>query len=141
MKNFEAEEIVVLNIERSTTVVLSSLTISLLITWFGYYLLTKVNPWGFLVLVPAVILCFQTLWMLLTPYALVFKDKIEIKRSLFSNKIWYFIDIKKISENKNGKLYVVYHDDELEPLNLRGIKPSHASIVRLQIEKSIKTQL
>src|SRR3954465_4329680 len=107
-----------------------------LIFW-GYVLLEAVNPWGFIVMIPATIVFFQLLWLLVNPFAIVFDTKIEFKQSLFHNKMRYFVDIKKVSEGKSGKLYITYNDDEMEALNLFGIRPSHVKLLKSEIEKFV----
>lgn len=89
---------------------------------------------GFLVMIPASIFSFQALWWLLHPFALVFEDKLEIKQSLLHHKLRYFVDVKRISESKSGKLYITYNDDEMEALNLFGIKPSHVALLRDELK-------
>ena len=93
------------------------------------------NPWGFIVMGPAAIFSFQTLWLMLNPFALVFKDKIEIRQSFFHSKDRYFIDIKRIAKNKKGALYITYHDDEIERINLFGIKAAHVDLFKSEVEK------
>ncbi|MES2678730.1 MAG: hypothetical protein V4635_02545 [Bacteroidota bacterium] len=136
MRNKEKEQIPLLNIERSPAFLMISVLVSVLIAWLGYVLLKNVNPWGFLVMIPAAILCFQSVWLLLHPFALIFEDKIEIKQSLFHHKEHYFIDIKKITD-KNGRLYITYKDDEVELIRLFGIKPSHLQLLKTEVEKFI----
>lgn len=137
MKNSNDYEVPLLNIERSVGSMILIIIISSIISYFAYYLLAQINPWGFLVMVPAAIFSFQSLWMLLNPFAHVFEDRIEIKQSLFSNKLWYYVDIKSISENSKGVIYVKYKDDEVEPMKLRGIKPSHLELLKSEISKRI----
>jgi hypothetical protein len=99
------------------------------------------NPWGFIVLVPGSIFSFQSLWWLLHPFALVFHDKIEIKQSLLHHKYRFFVDIKKISEGKSGKLYITYNDDEMEELNLFGIKTPHKGLLKTEMEQKVAESL
>jgi len=88
-------------------------------------------------MIPAAILSFQSLWFLLHPFAIIFEDKIEIKQTLFQYKEHYFIDIKKITENKKGRLFITYKDDEVEPIRLFGIKTGHIQLLKKEIEKFI----
>lgn len=131
------EEKVLQNIERNPVYLLLATLISAGIIYAGYALLISVNPWGVMVLVPGAVLAFQCLWWLLNPFAQVFEDKIEIKQSLFHNKDRYFIDLKRVTETKSGKLYITYNDDEIESLNLFGIKPSHVSLLKSELEKYV----
>ncbi|HOZ87816.1 MAG TPA: hypothetical protein PL029_08665 [Bacteroidia bacterium] len=137
MRNKEKEQIPLFNIERNPAFLLVSVLISALISLLGYVLLKNVNPWGFLVMIPAAILSFQSVWFLLNPFAVIFEDKIEIKQSLFHHKDHYFIDIKKITKNKNGRLYITYKDDEVELIRLFGIKTSHRQLLKSEVEKFI----
>jgi hypothetical protein len=141
VKNTEKEEVVLLNIERNPLFLTISTLISALIVFWGYLLLKDVNPLGFLVLIPGSVFSFQSLWWLLHPFALVFEDKIEIKQSLMHHKFRYFVDVKKITQSKKGKLYITYNDDEMEALNLFGIKASHISLLKSEMERSVSANI
>jgi hypothetical protein len=135
VRNEEEYGIPLVNIERSPLFLIFFIAISAVISYLGYQLLKNVNPWGFIVMIPALALSFQTLWLLLNPFAIVFKDKIAIKQSFLHQKELYFIDIKQITEGKQGKIYITYHDGELEPINLFGIKPLHTQLLKTEVEK------
>jgi len=137
----EKEEKPLQHIERSPLFLLISVLISTAIVFAGYNLLKNTNPLGFIVLVPGAILSFQSLWWLLNPFALVFEDKIEIKQSLLHHKYRYFVDLKRVSESKKGKIYITYNDDEMEGLNLFGIKASHVSLLKSEMERSVAENL
>jgi len=137
VKNIEKEETPLQYIERNPIFLLISVGISVLIILIGYTMLKNMNPWGFIVLVPGAILSFQSVWWLLHPFALVFEDKIEIKQSLLHHKYRYFVDLKRVSESKKGKIYITYNDDEMEALNLFGIKASHVSLLKSEMERSV----
>jgi hypothetical protein len=97
---------------------------------FGYMVYrylpeVKLNPFAVLWGVPTVIFGFQALWLVLNPYAIIYEDKFEIKRTVLSNKFWYFIDIKSVSEVKNGGFEIIYNDDEVEYVSTFGIRDSH----------------
>jgi hypothetical protein len=141
VKNIQKEEIPLVNIERSPLFLLISVALCSVLIYFGYALLMAVNPWGFIVMIPATIVFFQLLWLFVNPYAIIFDDKIEFKQSFFHNKLRYFVDIKKISESKSGKIYITYNDDEMEALNLFGIKTSHAKLLKTEIEKFVSESL
>lgn len=141
MKNIEKEEIALVNIERSPLFLLIAVLISLLIVLYGYILLKDVNPLGFLVMIPGSILSFQALWWLLHPFARVFADKIEIKQSLLHHKYRYFVDVKRISESKKGVIYITYNDDEMEALNLFGIKSSQVPLLKSELEKFVSENI
>jgi hypothetical protein len=137
VRNEEEYGIPLVNIERSPLFLICFIAITAVISYLGYQLLKNVNPWGFIVMIPALTLSFQTLWFLLNPFAIVFKDKIAIKQSFFHQKELYFIDIKQITEGKQGKVYITYHDGDLEPINLFGIKPSHIQLLKTEVEKFV----
>jgi hypothetical protein len=137
----EKEEKPLHNIERSPLFLCVSILISALVVFYGCQLLKDVNPLGFIVLIPGSILSFQSLWWLLHPFALVFEDKIEIKQSLLHHKYRYFVDVKKISESKKGKIYITYNDDEMEALNLFGIKSSHIPLLKSEMERSVSESI
>jgi hypothetical protein len=137
VRNEEEYGIPLVNIERNPFILISFFGLSALISFGGYQLLKNVNPWGFMVMIPAAFLCFQSLWLLLNPFAIIFKDKIAIKQSFFHQKQRYFIDIKQITESKGGKIYLVYNDGELEPINLFGIKHSHTQLLKSEMEKFV----
>ena len=141
MRNKEKDEIPLLNIERSPLILIISVLISMSIVYLGYVLLKDVNPWGFIIMIPAAIFSFQSLWLLLNPFAIIFRDKFTIRQSLFHHKDHYFIDIKKITKNKNGGLYITYKDDEVEKIGLFGIKNSHIQLLKIEVEKLIALPL
>ncbi len=99
------------------------------------------HGWALVLTPPAIVSGFQTLLFILSPYALVFKDKLELKKHLFSNKIWYFNDIERVSEVSNGSFNIIYNDGEVEKLNLRGIKPSHLKQLRDELHKYVYLSL
>ena len=94
----------------------------------GFYLykfIIEVNPIAFIMGTPTVLIIFHSLWMLLNPYAIIYKDKFEIKKSGISNKMWHFIDIKKVSEISGNRFVITYNDDDQERIYIMGIRPSH----------------
>ena len=94
------------------------------------------NPVGFLIMIPGFFMAFQSLWIVLHPFTLIFADRFEIKQSLFRNKIRYFIDIKQVKQGQNGKLYITFNDDEIEKINLFGMRSSHyQKMTKLLTEK------
>ncbi|PBQ33595.1 hypothetical protein CNR22_18040 [Sphingobacteriaceae bacterium] len=137
MKNIEKEELPLQHIERNPLFLLISALICAVIIYTGYNMLQKMNPFGFLVLVPGAILSFQTLWWLLHPFALVYEDKLEIKQSLLHHKFRYFVDLKRVSESKTGKIYITYNDDEMEALNLFGIRSSQVALLKSEMQKMV----
>jgi hypothetical protein len=136
VKNSNEDEPARLNIERDPLLLLALTILCAGLAYLDYFLFKAVNPLAFLVMIPAAILSFQVLWLFLHPFALVFENRFEIKHSLFSNKMHHFIDIKKLSESK-GKWYITYTDDDIERLNLFGIKKAHVELLKAEIEKQI----
>jgi len=135
VRNKEKDQDPLLQIERSPIILVIFIALSAFIDYATYVLLKNVNPWGFMVMIPAAIVSFQSLWFLLNPFAIIFQDKIEIRQSLFHRKDHYFMDIKKITQNKNGRLYFTFKDDEVELIKLFGIKPSHIQLLKTEVEK------
>lgn len=121
------EEIPLQYFERNATVIIIFLTIT---AFFGYMVYLnfpqiKQNPFAVLWGIPGIIFGFQTLWLTLNPYAVIYEDKFEIKRTLLSNKFWYFIDIKSVGEAGNKGFEITYNDDEIETVSTFGIRSSH----------------
>ncbi|MBA3681647.1 MAG: hypothetical protein H0W73_10865 [Bacteroidetes bacterium] len=137
MRNKEEEKIALVNIDRNPLVLLSSVAISALLDYLSYTFILDLNPWGFVLMIPATFLSFQTIWLLLTPYAMVFDNKLEIKRTLFSNKMLFFTDVKKVGNIKKGNLLISYNDDEVDKINLFGIKSSQADTLKSELEKHV----
>jgi hypothetical protein len=118
-----------LNIERSPLILIISVILALLLIFSTYRLFVDVNPWGFLIMIPALFYGYHTLWILLNPFAMVFRDRVEMKQSLFTNKQYFFNDIKRIQES-SGRIYVVFKDDDSEPLRLFGIQPAARAVLK-----------
>jgi hypothetical protein len=100
------------------------------LAYITYVLIIAVNPWGFIVGIPTVILAFQTLWLVLNPYAVIYDDKFEIKKSFIHNKIWYYIDIKNVSESSGYGFDITYNDNDEEKITTAGIRSSHKAAFR-----------
>lgn len=141
MRNREEEGIPLVNIERNPLVIVVAALLSAIVAFYNVQLFKDVNPLAFIMMTPTLILMVQTLWLVLTPFAIIYEDKIEIRQSFFHRKGRYFIDIKQISENKNGKVFIVYNDDEVEFVNLFGIKPSHLSLLVREVQKSVSASI
>lgn len=141
MRNAEKIEIPLINIERSTLLIITSFLLSSVILLLGFKVLMDFNVLGFIIMIPGSFMAFQSLWIVLHPFTLIFADRFEIKQSLFRNKIRYFIDIKKVTQNSNGKLYITFNDDEIEMLNLFGIRKNHKQLLKSEIEKAISLKM
>ncbi len=76
---------------------------------------------GFLFFIPSSLVAFHTLWFFLHPFAGIYKNKIELKPSLFNQKTRYFIDIARSGLDKTGALIIEYTDGDTERLHLYGI--------------------
>lgn len=136
MRNEKKEEIPSLLIDRSPVFIIQTIVLCATLIYFTYWLLSDINPWGFMMMVPAAIWSFQTLWWLLTPFALIFDNRIEIKQSLFHEKIRYFVDISEIKQSKNN-LLIKFNDDETEAIHLFGIKASQLPLIQSTISKAV----
>lgn len=141
MKNIEQEETTLANIERDPRLLILIISISAVIVTWGVLLLKDVNPLGFVVLIPGSIFSFQSLWLLLHPFARVYEDKIEIRQSFLHSRIRYYVDLKKVSQEKGGKIFITYNDDEIEKVNLFGIRESQRSFLKEQFQKHIAISL
>jgi hypothetical protein len=121
------EDIPLQYFERNLIVILIFLTITGFFVFmaYRYYPQVQQNPFAILWAIPGVVFGFQALWLTLNPYAIIYKDKFEIKRTLLSNKFWYFIDIKNVSEIKGGGFEIEYNDGEVEKVSTFGIRASH----------------
>jgi hypothetical protein len=94
-----------------------------------------------MVAIPGAILSFQSLWLLLNPFAMIYEDRFEIRQSFVHRKERYFVDIKRVTQKRNGKLYITFNDDEIERINLMGIKPSHVSILKEKVQNLVTESL
>lgn len=137
MRNKEKDEVALVNIDRNPLILLLSIGVSTLLVYLSYTFILDMNPWGFVIMVPASILSFQTIWLLLTPFAMIFEDKLEIKRSLFRNKMLFFVDIKKVGAVKNSNMIITYNDNEIAKIPLFGIKNSQIDMLRSEFEKHV----
>lgn len=137
MRNKEKEEVALVNIDRNPLILLISTAISSILGYLSYTFVLYHNPWGFILFVPAAFLSFQTIWLILTPFAMIFENKLEIKRSIFSNKMLFFVDIKKIEPITKNKLIITYTDDEVTKMSLFGIKSSQSETLRSELEKHV----
>jgi hypothetical protein len=124
-------------LERDPKLLISSLLLSIVLMLSGFYSLKAMNPIGFIILVPAIFFAYHTLWLFLNPFALVFEDKVEIKQRFFKTETWVFNDITKVTVSGKGKLFVTYHDGEIESLSSTGIKRSHKALLKNSIEEAI----
>jgi hypothetical protein len=133
----EKEEIPLHYFERNMLIVMIFVIITAILVYFTCSYFVQVHPLAFIFAVPASIFAFQTLWLFLNPYAVIYEDKFEIKKSMFSNKFWYFIDIKNVSDVSKKGFEITYNDDEKEVISTFGIRHSHKQTFRDAVNKSV----
>ena len=118
------------NFERSYVLLTVFFAVTALLIYLSYTMITAINPVGVALAVPAAFFSFQCLWLILNPYAIIYEDKFEIKRSFFSSKIWYFLDIKSVGESNPRGFTIHYNDDDPEKISDFGIRASHKKSFR-----------
>lgn len=141
MRNREEEGTPLVNIERHPLVLIIFIAATAGLAWFNFELFKVKNPLGFIMIAPTTILFIQTLWLLLTPFAMIFEDRLDIRQSFFHQKRRYFADLRQAAINKDGKFFVVYHDDEVERINLFGIRNSHVSLLKQELDRSLNSPI
>jgi hypothetical protein len=146
VKNKQEEEVPLLYIERNPLLLLGSVALTAAFIYLTYYMVVgreahAVNPKGFFLFVPALVVSFQTLWLLLNPFATFYHDKVEIKYSLFRNRTWHFVDIKHVGEIKRDSFKIVYNDDEVERIGLFGIRSSQKKTLCAELQKQVSLGL
>jgi hypothetical protein len=146
VKNKTEEEVPLQYIERNPLFLLGSVALSAAFIFLTYYTVVgreadAVNPKGFFLFIPSLVVSFQTLWLLLNPYAIFYHDRIEIKYSLFRNKTLYFVDIKHVGQVKRDFLKIIYNDDEMERIGLLGIRNSQKKMLNDELQKHVSLGL
>lgn len=141
MKKTEKEEIPLINIERNPLLMILWLVVNAGLIYGSYLLFVEMNPWGFILMVPTVIMSFLTLWLLMNPFAVFFDDKLEFRQSFFNSSTLYFIDVKRVVDIKGNRLRVIYNDDDMDTFVLYGMKPSHAELLRKSLEDSVSASM
>ena len=140
MKNEIKDEIVLFNAERSIVFMLVFTAITVGTDYAAWHLLKTINPWGFMVVIPALLLSFQLLWLALQPFATVYEDRLEITQSFIHKKQVYFTDLQKIQVKKSNFI-VQYNDDDLEKLSLFGIRTTHIPSLHKLLEEKVQIGL
>jgi hypothetical protein len=135
------EEIPLVNVERSPIFMLFWVIVNGSLVYLDYHFFSNMNPWGFIVMVPTVIMSFLTLWLLLNPFAVFFEDKIEFKQTFFNNSTLYFIDVKKVLEVKNNRVKVIYNDDDVEAFVIYGIRSSHKELLKKNLDSFVSESI
>lgn len=136
MKN-KKEDIPLQYFERNIIVIIVFMAITAIFSYLTYYYFVLVHPMAFVLAIPTLIFGFQSLWLMLNPYAVIYEDKFEIKRSLLSHKFWYFIDIKGVSDTTNRGFNITYNDDEIEKISTFGIRASNKKPFRDTVNKFV----
>lgn len=121
----QKEDIPLQYFERNVLFTLFFVGITALLSLLTFSLWKDFNPMMFICGIPTTIMLFQTLWIMLNPFAVIYEDKFEFKKTMFSNKQWYFIDIKNVSEITSSGFNIEYNDGEIERISTFGIRPSH----------------
>lgn len=124
------EDIPLQYFERSMLFTLFFVGITAGFAFLTYSLWKDFNPMMFICGIPTVILFFQTLWIMLNPFAIIYEDKFEFKKTMFSNKQWYFIDIKTVEEVNPKGFKIIYNDGDEELISTFGIRASHKKAFR-----------
>ena len=107
-------------IDRSPVFLIISLVVTISFAWPAYLIIKSVNPWGFFMMVPALIAGFHALWLILNPFAWIYEDRIEIRPTWFHNHLFYFKDITEVQLKKNH-FFVKFNDGEVDRININGI--------------------
>jgi len=127
--------------ERNPLITIGSVLLSGVLCFTSIYLFRfsefEMHGWALLLIPPALFSSFQSLIFILNPYVLLYKDRMEIKASMISNKIWYYNDIKKVSEAGEKSLKITYNDDDEETIRFSGIKASHIQPLRNSLHKFV----
>lgn len=137
MRKKEKDEISIFNIDRNPLFIIVSIMLSIVLDYLSYTWILNLIPWGFVMLIPAAFFSFHTIWLILTPYALFYEDKLEIKRNLFSNNMLFFVDVKKVGEITKNNLTITYNDGELSVIKLSGIKTNQKTTLKSELEKHV----
>ena len=140
MKNENLDENRLFNAERSWLFLLVFAASTAAIDYLVWYLLKDIDPRGFLVAIPGLIFSFQLLWLFLEPFAVVYNDRFEITQSFIHRKQIYFTDLQKITLSKNSYI-ITYNDDDMERLNLFGIRPSHIAMLHKVLDEKVQANL
>lgn len=120
----EKEDIPLQYFERSILYIIFFVGLTAFLVYLTYLHFKAFSPLMFVWGVPAIIFFFQTLLILLNPFAIIYEDKFEIKRTMLSNKQWHFVDIKKVTEAESKGFRIVYNDGDEELISTFGIRAS-----------------
>lgn len=126
-----------ISFERDLIFVFLNVLISAILLGICAMFYKSFSSWFFLLIIPSGFFPFHTLWILLNPFAKIYKNRIEIRPTFFRSQIFYFNDIQQLKNDKKGKLFISYKDGELEPMRLVGIRKSSLEQLKTEIEKKI----
>ncbi|HQQ94343.1 MAG TPA: hypothetical protein PLQ93_07300 [Bacteroidia bacterium] len=124
MKNADLDEPPLRYFNRDPLWVLSSALISIGFVASCVWLFMATNPLAFLMMIPAGLACFHSLWIMLNPFAGIYADKVVFTAHLLNHKQRHFRDIKTAGFDRSGQLILEYHDGETERIQLRGMRAS-----------------
>jgi hypothetical protein len=146
VNKIEHNETPLLNVERNPLVIIIALLLSLGCVYLTFSTLFKkeafeIQPLGFFLFVPTLFICFQTLWFILHPFGVVYENRVEIRKSFFNFKQWFFIDIKKVGDLKPKGFVITYNDDEMELIKCIGINPTHKKLMQEAFVKYVALSL
>jgi hypothetical protein len=146
VKKTRIEEVPLASIERNPLFLLISALLAAGLVFLTFQTLFnkevwQIEPLSFFLFVPTLVVSFQALWYMLNPFAYVYADKFEIKRSIFQTKFRHFVDIKNVGEVKGANFNIQYNDDEVERLNMFEVKTSHRTLLREEVKKRVEENL
>ena len=123
--------------ERNILLVVIVAVSGFFLDWLSVTLLLDVNPWGTATAIPGLMLSFQGIWLIVNPFAIVYKDRFEIKQSLLYNKQFYYLDAKSIDDKKAHSVQIIYNDGDIENLPLLGMRASHKQLFKDRLKEKI----
>lgn len=124
--------------ERNKILLIILAIVSAVLDVLCVYFLKEVSPWGNILIAPAVILTIMSLTIILNPYALVYKDRFELKKNILFNKDVYFLDLIGIKSPSKNTLRVVYNDGEEEKIPLFGMKQTDIELFKKRLSEKIE---
>lgn len=123
--------------ERNILFVGTIAAIGLGLDYLAYYVLRQANPWGALIAVPGIAISLQSLWLSIHPYAIVFEDRFIIKRSLFYNKQFVYLDAKAIEKTNASYFTMIYNDNDKVRLSIVGLRRKHKELFYKKLQEKI----
>ncbi len=127
--------------ERNIRFVATIAAIGLGLDYLAYYILRQTNPWGALIAVPGIAISLQSLWLAIHPYAIVFEDRFIIKRSLFYNKQFVYLDAKAIEKTNSSYFTMTYNDNDKVRLSIIGLRGSQKELLYNKLQEKISESL